>query len=405
MDPALKQRMLGAAVLIVLAIIFVPMLLDGAPSGRSETVDLTIPDAPDRDFETRVVPLDSGAAAVPSATDPNAVATVQAAATKPADALAGAEPPDVAVAPTPAPVATPVPAATPTPAALPQSASGGRYAVSFGTYGKRENADKLVADLKRAQVPAYADEVSVDGKPMLRVRAGPFVDRTQAEKARLLARQARADVALHAQRGRERHHEQRQPDRAHRGDRSGAAGPHRAECCERERRRVLGDDGDHVDAVQADGDDVERLGPAHDRIMRGAQAGEDRLCLDIGSRRHVAVTISVRAKIANSETIQLAGRLRRCRHRQAAWPKSLPGGWHRRRPSTPEHARTNRSATWSHARAVPTCPPRGPGLWLRPGCGITGMVVRRGRRSLPGSEWISALLMPDELINCSAKLL
>lgn len=195
MDPALKQRMLGAAVLIVLAIIFVPMLLDGAPSGRSETVDLTIPDAPDRDFETRVVPLDSGAAAVPSATDPNAVATVQAAATKPADALAGAEPPDVAVAPTPAPVATPVPAATPTPAAVPQSASGGRYAVSFGTYGKRENADKLVADLKRAQVPAYADEVTVDGKPMLRVRAGPFVDRTQAEKARLLARQARADVA------------------------------------------------------------------------------------------------------------------------------------------------------------------------------------------------------------------
>jgi len=187
MDPALKQRMLGAAVLIVLAIIFVPMLLDGAPSGRSETVDLGIPDAPERDFETRVVPLDSGSAAPMPAEDPNAIATVEAAATRPPDALAGSEPP--LPAPEPAPSATPI-----APAAAPATA-GGRYAVSFGTYGQKANADKLVADLKRAQVPAHADEVTVDGKPMLRVRAGPFVDRTQAEKARLLAKQARSDVA------------------------------------------------------------------------------------------------------------------------------------------------------------------------------------------------------------------
>jgi DedD protein len=192
MDPALKQRMLGAAVLIVLAIIFVPMLLDGAPSGRSETVDLTIPDAPERDFETRVVPLESGSPAPPPAEDPNAIATVEAAATKPPDALAGDEPP----LPAPAPAATPAaPAPTPSPVPVAPAAAGGRYVVSFGTYGLKANADSLVADLKRAQVPAYSDQVSVDGKPMLRVRAGPFVDRTQAEKARLLASQARKDVA------------------------------------------------------------------------------------------------------------------------------------------------------------------------------------------------------------------
>jgi len=189
MDPALKQRMLGAAVLIVLAIIFVPMLLDGAPSGRSETVDLTIPDAPDRDFETRVVPLDASTPAPLPADDPNAVATVEAAATKPPDALAGSEPPLP-----PSPAATPIAVATPAAAASPGT-PGGRYVVSFGTYGQRANADKLVADLKKGQVPAYADEVQVDGKPMLRVRAGPFVDRTQAEQARLLAKQARSDVA------------------------------------------------------------------------------------------------------------------------------------------------------------------------------------------------------------------
>lgn len=190
MDPALKQRMLGAAVLIVLAIIFVPMLLDGAPSGHSETVDLTIPDAPDRDFETRVMPLESGSPAPAPAADANAIATVEAVATKPPDALAGDEPPHAA----PAPAATPV-LSVPAPSPAAPATPGGRYAVSFGTYGQKANADKLVADLRRALVPAYSDEVSVDGKPMLRVRAGPFVDRTQAEKARLLASQARKDVA------------------------------------------------------------------------------------------------------------------------------------------------------------------------------------------------------------------
>jgi DedD protein len=195
MDPALKQRMLGAAVLIVLAIIFVPMLLDGAPSGRSETVDLAIPDAPERDFETRVVPLDTAPPA--SVEDPNAVATVEATATKPVDALTGSEPPAPAAETEaePQPAATVAPDVAPAPPAAQAATPGGRYAVSFGTYGLKANADKLVADLKAAQVAAYSDQVTVDGKPMLRVRAGPFVDRTQAEQARLVAKQARGDVA------------------------------------------------------------------------------------------------------------------------------------------------------------------------------------------------------------------
>ena len=58
MDPTLQKRLIGASVLIVLAIIFVPMLLDGAEQPGSETLPLVIPEPPERDFETRVVPLD-----------------------------------------------------------------------------------------------------------------------------------------------------------------------------------------------------------------------------------------------------------------------------------------------------------------------------------------------------------
>ena len=59
MDPALKKRMIGAAILVVLAIIFVPMLFTGRPSERTETVDLNLPKTPDRDFTTRTIPLDT----------------------------------------------------------------------------------------------------------------------------------------------------------------------------------------------------------------------------------------------------------------------------------------------------------------------------------------------------------
>ena len=57
MDPQLKQRLIGAAVLVLLAIVFVPMVLDGTSTPDSQTIDLTIPPSPDRAMETRVVPL------------------------------------------------------------------------------------------------------------------------------------------------------------------------------------------------------------------------------------------------------------------------------------------------------------------------------------------------------------
>ena len=219
MDPQLKQRLIGAAVLVLLAVIFVPMVLDGTSAPESQTVDLAIPPSPDRAMETRVVPLDPAAMPqpTPAATAPaDAVATVDTGAAPRTDAVdpaatpGGAAPaPAASPAPPPAaPAATPEPApntaATPpadaappaaTAAANPAAVAGGRYAVSFGSYARAENAQALVDSLKKARIPAYAEAAEVNGKPGMRVRAGPYADRTQAEQVRLIARQARPDVA------------------------------------------------------------------------------------------------------------------------------------------------------------------------------------------------------------------
>jgi DedD protein len=237
MDPALKQRLIGATVLVVLAVIFVPMLVDDAPRGDSEAIDLTIPPQPSQAFETQVVPL--GAQPAPAAADPDHVATVDTQAAPRVDALEGAEP---ATAPQPepptsaqgladaelssasdapaqpAPAPTPVPPAAPPAAppvaaasapetapatavstppaapALPRVAPGGRYLVHFGSYAKVENAQALAAELARAGIRAETERVTVEGKTALRVRSGPYADRTSAERVREAARRVRADV-------------------------------------------------------------------------------------------------------------------------------------------------------------------------------------------------------------------
>ena len=67
MESALKQRLIGAAVLVALAMIFLPMLLKGPdPANQGAArVPLDAPAAPDAEFETREVPL-----ALPAPTAP-----------------------------------------------------------------------------------------------------------------------------------------------------------------------------------------------------------------------------------------------------------------------------------------------------------------------------------------------
>ena len=91
MDSALKQRLIGAAVLVALAMIFLPMLLKGPDTAEPDAaqVPLEMPSAPDQEFETRELPLVApspvtaeggvlGMETRPAGTsdDPNAVATV-----------------------------------------------------------------------------------------------------------------------------------------------------------------------------------------------------------------------------------------------------------------------------------------------------------------------------------------
>jgi DedD protein len=222
MDQGLKERLIGAAVLVALGVWLIPWLLDG----RQEQVELASPSsavrlpAPDGPLPVRQQTLSLEAAKSDTATteahpefaDPatpaavaadTAVASAEptppptqenAAPSKPsAPAQESAAPPkQIAPAPvkpgtdrnSPQRVASAAPVATPKPTPKPGASAApahGDWAVQLGSFGAEDNAKKL-AD--KAKVYGYKAEVAgfrASGRAMYRVRLGPYASRAEAD--------------------------------------------------------------------------------------------------------------------------------------------------------------------------------------------------------------------------------
>lgn len=177
MESALKQRLIGAIVLVALAVIFLPMLIKGpAPDSGVSDVALNVPAAPSAGYETRELPL------TPPGDAPSGGALGMEAGRLPAETTGG-----VAAAPQ----AGTVDDARPTP--IPGAAAG-NYAVGFGAYASTADADAVIARLAQSRLQAYQEPATINGRSVYRVRIGPYADRADAESARLQAVRIRNDV-------------------------------------------------------------------------------------------------------------------------------------------------------------------------------------------------------------------
>jgi len=238
MDAGLKQRLIGAAVLVALAVIFLPMLVkEPAPDSGVSDLSMRVPDAPDRGYRTVDLPLvvpapaPEGGVLAPQPLADGQLPTVDT-ATAPREAqgqpldedlagegmqdhpdaaeLASARPEPAAPAasaaapaktPTPVQAQTPVPPpaqAAQTPPAparpLPAATAGGDYVVHFGAFGSERDAQLIVRQLAQSGLTAYSEPFPLEGRPAQRVRLGPFASREAAEAVRVRAAQVRGDV-------------------------------------------------------------------------------------------------------------------------------------------------------------------------------------------------------------------
>jgi len=170
MEIGLKERLIGAVVLVVLGVIIIPLFLKGSPSPDSTVSQpLTLPPsdttAPQQQYS---LPLNAS-------TEPGA-ALAASTANPPAAAPS-------ATTQTAKPVVHAIPrAAAPAPAAA-ASQAGGKWVVQVGSYGSQANADKVVATLKQHGIHASVSHFSKAGHTYYRVRVGPYAERADADKA------------------------------------------------------------------------------------------------------------------------------------------------------------------------------------------------------------------------------
>ena len=167
MEIGLKERLIGATVLVVLGVIIIPFFLKGSPSPDSTVSQpLTLPPSDSTGAQQQYsLPLTSTVAPAPAAV---------VAATAPAPVAASA------------PATQPVVHAIPRPAqALPAHAASasGKWLVQAGSYGSAANADKVVATLKQHGFHASVSHFSKSGRTYYRVRVGPYATRADADKA------------------------------------------------------------------------------------------------------------------------------------------------------------------------------------------------------------------------------
>jgi DedD protein len=209
MDDALKRRLTGAVVLVSLAVIFVPMLVEDEPVLSPSIRESNIPVRPPPvliDPESRRPPppaapdagtADAGSDAVAalSLPAPEKAAETSAAEVPPAaPEAAPPEPVEERVTEMPPPPAEPAPAvaepeppkAPEKPAAEPAKASKppSGWVVQVGTFADKGNAERTLERLRASGYDSFIEETRVSGKTMYRVRVGPEIQRARAEAHR-----------------------------------------------------------------------------------------------------------------------------------------------------------------------------------------------------------------------------
>lgn len=209
MDKALKQRMVGASVLIALAVIILPMLLGGRPEGenlQSRKIELPA-QPPELSFETRRYPIgeqgsDEQAKADESTRDepvhrlpapkvpvstgvkPDVVETTPGKSGIEEQASAPVETSPEPVETSPEPAATsPEPVVTqPAPVQDENSPDTGRYIVQVASFGALDNANRLSATLSSKGYSVMTDSVKSSVGTLHRVRVGPYASEAEANQ-------------------------------------------------------------------------------------------------------------------------------------------------------------------------------------------------------------------------------
>ena len=214
-----KQRIIGALVLICLAVIFVPMLFE-KPHDKSSTQTIQIPSEPQSQSITIEKPKQPGMGESDKATsspmsgmntapatsasqsgtaeqssgnggqqalqqEPAQTSATSASPSTPTESQAAPEAPAAKPA-APEKQAAPEPAQAAQQKAAPKAPAKpeGKWVVQLGSFGEAKNADRLRQKVRAKGYAAYLEKAQAGGKTLTRVFAGPFAEKSDAVSAK-----------------------------------------------------------------------------------------------------------------------------------------------------------------------------------------------------------------------------
>ncbi|HME41344.1 MAG TPA: SPOR domain-containing protein [Steroidobacteraceae bacterium] len=216
MDRRVKERLVGASILVVLIVLIVPELLSGPPVPAPGIAAPRLPASAPEPVRTVTVDLATSKAPAPEAAEPVAASSAPAASsaapagqaassgqttggaaasgqTTGSAATSGQAPSGAAPSAVAGEGASALETAAPPPTSHASAAkpaiSGRAWAVQLGSFASRDNADKLLHQLKAQGFPVYVLPGGSGSSPRYRVRIGPMADRSAAaqEAAKLKA--------------------------------------------------------------------------------------------------------------------------------------------------------------------------------------------------------------------------
>jgi DedD protein len=180
MERALKERIIGAIVLVIFVVLVVPIFLDGPPQeGEIVSERVLLPGQEDQSMKVVILDRERTEPMPVTNTSGQSNDTPDPTTTEPAPVVEK-PPAQVEEKPTPKPeTRSPVVQSAP---------ASGMWAVQLGSFSNKENAEKLAADLRKQGYAAFLSQVGTSSGQLHRVRIGPQKDRDSAEAmaARLL---------------------------------------------------------------------------------------------------------------------------------------------------------------------------------------------------------------------------
>jgi DedD protein len=172
MEQGLKERLVGAAVLVILAVIFIPMILGGSPESDQPITETNIPVRPADKFNSRVVPIET-----------IKTESIQTTMEGKKDTM---EPADVDKEPISLTTKHDGESETEKAAQSADEKQSKRvgltaWVVQLGSFNSKENAETLNKKLRKAGYPAFVEPIKQEGDTIYRVRVGPELLRSDAE--------------------------------------------------------------------------------------------------------------------------------------------------------------------------------------------------------------------------------